>query len=213
MATKKASPAQLAARKKFVEMVRSGAFKKRKTNPRKKTVSQKISQLTHEGYPQKQAVAVALSEQRAGKVKRNPIDWKKRDWIAYVDDERNLGHGIIVTLKEGWFFNDGDKNGIRGYDTLTEAKKDTSKNNVSKKNPTRQRANGRSAVMANPIKKKIATHPGKALYKFKVQFKQGKNWKSQGAFSNLEQAKDYAYSLSKNNKNKTIRVIVYTGGE
>lgn len=135
MATKKASPAQLAARKKFAEMARSGAFKKRKsnprpqyktmqagidaaikrfadslqhwinegysfdealervkesstlgpasikkaiemigykTNPRKKTVSQKISQLTHEGYPQKQAVAVALSEQRAGKVKRNP---------------------------------------------------------------------------------------------------------------------------------------------
>jgi hypothetical protein len=43
-----------------------------KKNPRKKTVSQKISQLVHEGYPQKQAVAVALNEQRAGKVKRNP---------------------------------------------------------------------------------------------------------------------------------------------
>jgi len=45
---------------------------KRKRNPVKKTVSQKISQLVHEGYPQKQAVAVALNEQRAGKVKRNP---------------------------------------------------------------------------------------------------------------------------------------------
>jgi len=44
----------------------------RRTNPVKKTVSQKISQLVHEGYPQKQAVAVALNEQRAGKVKRNP---------------------------------------------------------------------------------------------------------------------------------------------
>lgn len=44
----------------------------RKTNPRKKTVSEKISQLVREGYPQKQAVAVALSEERAGKVKRNP---------------------------------------------------------------------------------------------------------------------------------------------
>jgi metal-responsive CopG/Arc/MetJ family transcriptional regulator len=43
-----------------------------KNNPRKKTVSQKISQLVHEGYPQRQAVAVALNEQRAGKVKRNP---------------------------------------------------------------------------------------------------------------------------------------------
>jgi len=45
-----------------------------KSNPakRKKTVSEKISQLVREGYPQKQAVAVALSEQRAGKVKANP---------------------------------------------------------------------------------------------------------------------------------------------
>lgn len=43
-----------------------------KTNPAKKTVSQKISQLTREGYPQKQAIAIALSEERAGKVKRNP---------------------------------------------------------------------------------------------------------------------------------------------
>lgn len=131
MATKKASPAQLAARKKFAEMARSGAFKKAKRaadrdknpakkglysnidakrkriaagsgekmrkpgspgaptnasfraaaktakrNPAKKTVSQKISQLIHEGYPQKQAVAVALSEKRAGKVKSNPMGEK-----------------------------------------------------------------------------------------------------------------------------------------
>lgn len=37
-------------------------------NP-KPTVSDKISQLRHEGYPQRQAVAVALEEQRAGKVR------------------------------------------------------------------------------------------------------------------------------------------------
>ena len=75
MATKrKPTPAQIAARERFAAMARSGAFKKKaaKRNPRKKTVSQKISQLTREGYPQKQAVAIALSEERAGKVKRNP---------------------------------------------------------------------------------------------------------------------------------------------
>jgi len=56
------------------KMARSGAFtRKAKRNPAKKTVSQKISQLTREGYPQKQAVAIALSEERKGKVKRNPI--------------------------------------------------------------------------------------------------------------------------------------------
>jgi len=80
MATRTPSPAQLAARKKFAEMARNGslnrkrqiAAKKRAANPVKKTVSQKISQLVNEGYPQKQAVAVALNQQRAGKVKRNP---------------------------------------------------------------------------------------------------------------------------------------------
>jgi metal-responsive CopG/Arc/MetJ family transcriptional regulator len=46
--------------------------KKYMTNPRKKTVSQKISQLEHEGYPHKQSIAIALSEQRRGKVRRNP---------------------------------------------------------------------------------------------------------------------------------------------
>jgi hypothetical protein len=47
------------------------------TNPAKKTVSEKISQLVHEGYPQRQAVAVALNEQRKGKVKRNPAGMVK----------------------------------------------------------------------------------------------------------------------------------------
>ena len=73
---RKPTPAQIAARERFAEMARSGAFKKKaaKRNPRKKTVSEKISQLSREGYPQKQAVAIALSEERAGKVRRNPID-------------------------------------------------------------------------------------------------------------------------------------------
>jgi len=75
MATKKFSPAQIAAQKLFAERARAGTLgrgTKRKANPAKKTVSGKISQLVHEGYPQKQAIAIALSEQRAGKVKRNP---------------------------------------------------------------------------------------------------------------------------------------------
>ena len=68
-----ATAAQIAARERFAEMARSGAFARNaKRNPAKKTVSQKISQLTREGYPQKQAVAIALSEKRQGKVKANP---------------------------------------------------------------------------------------------------------------------------------------------
>jgi len=92
MATKPPSAAQLAARARFAEMARSGslnrkrqiAAKKRAANPVKKTVSEKISQLVHEGYPQKQAVAVALNEQRAGKVKRNPAAKPKKQRVLNI---------------------------------------------------------------------------------------------------------------------------------
>lgn len=78
------TPAQLAARERFAEMARSGAFKRKaKRNPAKKTVSQKISELTREGYPQKQAVAIALSEKREGKVKANPAP---RGFVKADDD-------------------------------------------------------------------------------------------------------------------------------
>jgi hypothetical protein len=96
MATKPPSAAQLAARKRFAEMARNGSLNRKrqiaakkkaadapKSNPRKKTVSQKISQLVHDGYPQKQAVAVALNEQRAGKVKRNPARAKPKSSTVY----------------------------------------------------------------------------------------------------------------------------------
>jgi len=96
MATKPPSAAQLAARKRFAEMARNGslnrkrqiAAKKRAANPVKKTVSQKISQLVNEGYPQKQAVAVALNEQRAGKVKSNPGKSKYADFKYCVEAHR-----------------------------------------------------------------------------------------------------------------------------
>jgi len=97
MATKPPSPAQLAARERFAEMARSGSLNRKrqiaakkkaaaaapKKNPAKKTVSQKISRLRHEGYPQKQSVAVALNEQRAGKVKRNPARAKPKSSTVY----------------------------------------------------------------------------------------------------------------------------------
>jgi hypothetical protein len=156
---KKPTPAQLAARAKFAEMARSGAFKRKakrkanpaaihefarigkpffydgrtwkvtaydhigetieaattdrkspfrrerinvselmtgrrpiKRNPTKKTVSEKISQLVREGYPQKQAVAVALSEERAGKVKRNPSAFK---WKRITDEDGTVQTAMV----------------------------------------------------------------------------------------------------------------------
>ncbi|NDG04324.1 MAG: hypothetical protein EB121_03080, partial [Alphaproteobacteria bacterium] len=64
-----------------------------KSNPAKKTVSQKISQLTREGYPQKQAVAIALNEQRAGKVKRNPIEKHLGGTTYGIIREEVFGYG------------------------------------------------------------------------------------------------------------------------
>jgi len=90
------TPAQLAARERFAEMARSGAFKKKAAaarNPAKKTVSQKISQLSREGYPQKQAVAIALEQQRAGKVKQNPIEKHLGGTTYGIIREEVFGYG------------------------------------------------------------------------------------------------------------------------
>ena len=114
MATKPPSAAQLAARKRFAEMARSGslnrkrqiAAKKRaaeaapKANPRKKTVSQKISQLVNEGYPQKQAVAVALNEQRAGKVKRNPTSGMVKGYAGVCMHPKPHTVAITTSMSE-----------------------------------------------------------------------------------------------------------------
>jgi hypothetical protein len=110
MATKPPSAAQLAARARFAEMARNGslnrkrqiAAKKRAANPVKKTVSQKISQLVNEGYPQKQAVAVALNEQRAGKVKRNPANATTIEAYAVIckDERLKTWHTVALTRNE-----------------------------------------------------------------------------------------------------------------
>jgi len=110
MATKPPSAAQLAARARFAEMARNGslnrkrqiAAKKRAANPVKKTVSQKISQLVHEGYPQKQAVAVALNEQRAGKVKRNPANATTVEAYAVIckDERLKTWHTVAIATNE-----------------------------------------------------------------------------------------------------------------
>jgi hypothetical protein len=65
-------------------------------NPAKKTVSQKISQLVHEGYPQKQAVAVALSEKRAGKVKMNPMNEMREFTVIKWKRGKNTTNGNPV---------------------------------------------------------------------------------------------------------------------
>jgi hypothetical protein len=56
----------------------------------------------------------------------------KRTWIAYIDDERDLGNSIIVTLADGWEFADEPGCGVRGFDTMSEVKAGTLKSCVQK---------------------------------------------------------------------------------
>jgi len=54
-----------------------------------------------------------------------------RPWIQHIDDERNLDNGIIVTLRNGWEFNDDPTCGTRGFDNMTEVKSGTKKSEVN----------------------------------------------------------------------------------
>ena len=53
-----------------------------------------------------------------------------RHWVAFIDDERNIGNSIIVTLQDGFYFEDEPDCGVRGFDTVAEVKAETSRNKV-----------------------------------------------------------------------------------
>ena len=50
--------------------------------------------------------------------------------IEAWDDERSLGHGIIVTLVPGLSFDHASHEGIRGFDTLAEARHESARKRV-----------------------------------------------------------------------------------
>jgi len=53
-----------------------------------------------------------------------------RHWIAHIDDERDIDNSIIVTLEQGWDFEDEKGCGVRGFDTVSEAKAGTARHRV-----------------------------------------------------------------------------------
>lgn len=62
------------------------------------------------------------------KTTENLIDIRR--WISHIDDERNIGNSIIVTLADGWEFADEKGCGVRGFDTISELKSGTTKRSV-----------------------------------------------------------------------------------
>ena len=49
---------------------------------------------------------------------------RKNRKVMFVDDEREIGNYIIVTLNNGWRFTDGEYSAehVRGFDTVKEAR-------------------------------------------------------------------------------------------
>lgn len=45
---------------------------------------------------------------------------RKHSKVEIVDDEREIGNGVIVTLKKGWTFDPAFDNRVRGEDTVKE---------------------------------------------------------------------------------------------
>ncbi len=56
-----------------------------------------------------------------------------RPWIHFIDDEREIGNNIIVTLAKGWFFTNEKGCGVQGFDSISELKNGTSKKSVYQK--------------------------------------------------------------------------------
>lgn len=48
----------------------------------------------------------------------------------HVDDEREIGNSIIVTLADGWFFAEDPDCGVQGFDTVTDARRGCSRKKV-----------------------------------------------------------------------------------
>ena len=51
-------------------------------------------------------------------------------YIQYWDDERNLDHGVIVTLRYGWSFCDNHHQGVMSFETVSEAREASKRKNI-----------------------------------------------------------------------------------
>ncbi len=97
-----ATAKQIAARKRFAEMAKSGKLAQLRKKAAKKnpaaTVSQEISAQMRKGKPQKQAVAIALEMERQGKLKKNPAR-NARKYYSLLSRSN---------LEDGWVIEFGD---------------------------------------------------------------------------------------------------------
>lgn len=41
--------------------------------------------------------------------------------VEHVDDERSLGNGVLITLRQGWAWDPMQDNRVRGFNTASDA--------------------------------------------------------------------------------------------
>lgn len=84
---------------------------------------------------------------------------RSRPHVAFVDDERNIGNSLIVTLGDGYCFKAEPGCGTRGYDTVTEAERESRASEVYQLFEFAASPNGRTWVV---YKAHAATHSEKS---------------------------------------------------
>jgi len=60
-----------------------------------------------------------------------------RLWVKHIDDERNMGNSIIVTLDDAYCFANDKGCGVCGYDTVAEVELYTRFANITHINNTK----------------------------------------------------------------------------
>jgi hypothetical protein len=221
----KPSAAQIAARERFAEMARSGALNRKrqiakKVNPGKKTVSQKISQLVHEGYPQKQSIAIALSKQRRGKVKANPSKFTQSQ-LNKLREEYSVIQGIdpgsdsYIALTKKLdalplpLLKQLESAKIKFISSL--ARNRVNRAAMQKTNPASGRKGSQTQLnpMAAPARSSSFSN-----FKYCVEAKRslgsaGSVFETVAMFATKAQAQDYANAILKSHPGVTLRIKTY----
>ena len=71
-----------------------------------------------------------MTSQAASRLNRIDRLISDRPWIAYIDDERNIGNSLIVTLNDEYCFKDDPGCGVRAFDSWAEMKRETIRHRV-----------------------------------------------------------------------------------
>jgi hypothetical protein len=182
---RKPTPAQLAARERFAEMARSGAFKKaggRKANPAKKTHVWRITVFDDDGRPAK--VTTDSEEQGALLYAKSKADANMAGEIHYILPKSER--------LEFWF----DGSGIHRAGTYGDQPIYTTRRAALRSNPAKPAASRRG----NPADE----------YTYSVDMEgMGKSglFMTKAVFKTAQDAKQYARALAKSYPSRTIRVM------